>query len=189
MSEPTASARLRVTVDGKFFRVGSRKFFPKGVVYGPFPPNRAGEPFPEPEFASRDFLQITQMGANLLRIYHVPPRWLLDLAAERGLKMMVDVPWNKHLCFLENDRTRKEAIEAVRAAARACAAHPAVIALSVVNEIPADIVRWSGGSAVCDFIDDLVTVARSEDPECLCTFGNFPPTEFLSPRSIDFFCF
>ena len=188
VSEPTVNARQRATVDGRFFRVGSRKFFPKGVVYGPFPPNRAGEPFPERESVSRDFAQIVQLGANLLRIYHVPPRWFLDLAAEHELKVLVDVPWNKHLCFLENARSRKEAIEAVRSAARACAAHPAVFALSVVNEIPADIVRWSGGSAVCDFIDDLVAVARSEDPECLCTFGNFPPTEFLGPRTVDFFC-
>src|SRR5205807_1638585 len=27
------------------------------------------------------------------------------------------------------------------------------------------------------------------DSECLCTFGNYPPTEFLRPASIDFHCF
>ncbi len=188
VSEPSVTARQRVTVDGKFFRIGARKFFPKGVVYGPFAPNSRGEPFPEPDATARDFAQITLLSANLLRIYHVPPRWFLDLAGEHGLKVLVDVPWNKHLCFLESDRSRTEAIEAVRAAAKACAAHPAVFALSVVNEIPADIVRWSGGAAVCDFIDELVAVARREDPECLCTFGNFPPTEFLHPHAVDFFC-
>ena len=67
--------------------------------------------------------------------------------------------------------------------------HPAVFAYSVVNEIPADIVRWSGAAAVQDFIDQLVSEAKGVDPECLCTFTSFPPTEFLQAESIDFVCF
>jgi hypothetical protein len=31
----SAPARPRVTVDGKFFRLGGRKFVVKGVTYGP----------------------------------------------------------------------------------------------------------------------------------------------------------
>ena len=77
----------------------------------------------------------------------------------------------------------------MREAAVACAMHPAVFALSVLNEIPADIVRWSGAGAIADFIDESVTVAKSVDPDCLCTFGNYPPTEFLNPQNIDFVCF
>ena len=71
----------------------------------------------------------------------------------------------------------------------ACARHPAVFAFSVANEIPPDIVRWSGAQAVADFIDELVAEAKRADPECLCTFTNFPPTEFLRPQSVDFVCF
>ena len=37
---------MRVTVDGKFFRLGGRKFYPKGVTYGPFAPNASGEHLP-----------------------------------------------------------------------------------------------------------------------------------------------
>jgi len=69
------------------------------------------------------------------------------------------------------------------------AGHPAIFAYSVVNEIPAEIVRWSGVRAVTEFIDELVEVARAADPECLCTFTSFPPTEFLRPQNIDFVCF
>ena len=39
------------------------------------------------------------------------------------------------------------------------------------------------------FIDELVRAAKAADPELLCTFGNFPPTEFLTAREIDFHCF
>ena len=105
------------------------------------------------------------------------------------MKVFVDIPWGKHLCFLDSEKLQREAKEAVRAAAIACAAHPAVFALSVVNEIPADVVRWSGAKGVGDFIDDLVDIVKSIDPECPCTFANFPPTEFLQSSSIDFVTF
>lgn len=179
----------RVRVDGKFFRLGAQKFHPKGVTYGPFAPNARGEPYPELEQARSDFAQVRDLGVNLLRVYDVPPRWLLDLAFENHLKLLVDIPWSKHLCFLDSERDRGEARTAVREAAKACASHPALFALSVVNEIPPDIVRWSGSAKVAQFIDELVALVKSVDAECLCTFGNYPPTEFLRPREIDFHCF
>jgi GT2 family glycosyltransferase len=188
VSTEIANPRQRVAVDGKFFRLGAQKFYPKGVTYGPFAPNAAGEFFASREQTAADFAMVKEAGANLLRIYYVPPRWFLDLAHEHGLKLLVDIPWNKHLCFLDSERMRQTGIDAVRAAAKACAEHPAVFALSLANEIPADVVRWSGHIAVCEFIDELVAVAKSEDAECLCTFGNFPPTEFIRPRNVDFFC-
>jgi GT2 family glycosyltransferase len=179
----------RVHVDGKFFRLGARKFHPKGVAYGPFAPNAQGESLATPEQTARDFDLIGQLGANTLRVYEVPPRWFLDLAAQRELKLLVDIPWNKHLCFLDSAVEQHAAREAVRGAVRACAGHPAVLAYSVANEIPPDVVRWSGATAVADFIDDLVGEAKALDPECLCTFTNYPTTEFLQPRRLDFVCF
>jgi O-antigen biosynthesis protein len=179
----------RVSVDGKFFRIGEKKFYAKGISYGPFAPNAAGQPFASPEQTVRDFAQIQQLGANLVRVYHVPAKWFLDLAADHGLKVLIDIPWNKHLCFLESRVQRAEACVAVRQAVYACARHPAVFAFSVANEIPSDIVRWSGARAVANFIDDLVHEAKRADPECLCTFTNYPSTEFLNPQSVDFHCF
>jgi hypothetical protein len=129
------------------------------------------------------------LGANLIRVYHVPAKWFLDLAAEHKLKVLIDIPWNKHLCFLDSAAQRAQAREAVRRAVYAGARHSAIFAFSVANEIPPDIVRWSGAEAVADFIDDLVHEAKRADPECLCTFTNYPPTEFLRPQSVDFLCF
>lgn len=183
------SSRPRVSVDGKFFRLGEKKFFVKGLVYGPFAPNGNGEPFPLSAQVKSDFEQIRALGANLLRIYHVPPPWFLDLALEHGLKLMVDVPWAKHICFLDDSDTRDAARNAVREAARACAMNPAVFAISVVNEIPPDIVRWSHPNRITSFIEELVEIVKEVDAECLCTFANFPPTEYLNPQNIDFICF
>lgn len=184
-----ANSRPRITVDGKFFRLGAAKFHVKGVAYGPFAPNESGEPFASPDRTARDFKLIRELGANLVRVYHVPPKWLLDLAEGVGLKVLVDIPWGKHLCFLDSPSLKDRGREAVRQAAVTCAAHPATFALSVVNEIPPDVVRWSGAADVGEFIDELVDIVKSVDPNCLCTFANYPPTEFLYSQRIDFVCF
>src|SRR5512138_3965637 len=104
------ASRLRVTVDGKFFRAGEKKFYVKGVGYGPFMPNAAGQPFASLDQTGADFAQIRQLGANLLRVYAVPGKWYLDLAAEHGLKVLIDVPWNKRLCFLDSQQLRVDAL-------------------------------------------------------------------------------
>jgi len=49
------------------------------------------------------------------------------------------------------------------------------------------VARWSGYRKVEAFIDELVAIAREEDPEALVTFASFPPTEYLQPRSVDFY--
>jgi len=187
MASDSTSARVRV--DGKFFRLGERKFSVKGVTYGPFAPSADGHRFASPEQTARDFAQIRTLGANVARVYHVPPAWLLDVAQEHGLKLLIDIPWNKEQCFLDSQKRREEACAAVREAVAMCARHTAVFAWSVVNEIPPDIVRWSGATRMAQFIEELIEEAKSIDPDCLCTFGNFPPTEFLRPQNVDFFCF
>ena len=179
----------RVRVDGKFFRLGERKFFPQGVAYGPFAAREDGECFPAPGQVDRDLAQIRELGANLIRTYTSPPRWLLDLAANHALKVLVDIPWAKNRCFLDTPSAWQEARESVKQIVRSCVGHTAVFAYNVVNEIPPDIVRWSGAKAVTDFIEELVALAKSIDPDGLCTFANYPPTEFLRPTSIDFHCF
>ena len=73
-----AAPTERVVTEGKFFRVGSQKFHPRGVTYGPFKPDETGCTFPKAEQVERDFALMKQLNANCLRVYHVPPRWFLD---------------------------------------------------------------------------------------------------------------
>lgn len=176
-------------VDGLFFRLGPDKFHPKGITYGPLAADAARVGFGLHDQAAKDLAMIRDLGANLLRVYEIPPRWFLDLAHEMALKVMVDAPWNKYRCFLDSQTTRDNTLDVVRRTAEAMAGHPAGFAICVANEIPPEIVRWSGPDAVEAFLDELVAVAKAVDPALLCTFGNFPPTEFLQPRSIDFVCF
>lgn len=187
---PTTEPSLeRVRVDGRFFRVGARKFHPKGVAYGPLAPGPDSTPYPAPEQVQRDFAQMRELGANLVRVYTVPPSWLLDLAGTHGLRVWVDVPWNQHTRFVDRPDQRATVRATVRRAAAACGRHPALFALSVANELPADVVRWSGAAATEAFLDELVAVVKEQAPDCLCTFSNFPTTEFLRARTVDFVCF
>jgi len=188
--KPAAPPPLaRPVVDGKFFRIGDAKFYPKGVSYGPFRPASGTDPFATPEVTARDFALIRELGANLLRVYHVPPRWFLDLAAENELRLLVDVPWSKHLCVLDSPSLKEQTRQAILRAVQNGAAHPAIFAWCIVNELAPDLVRWSGARAVEEFLDDLVDVAKNADPGCLCTFGSYPPTEFLQPQNMDFLTF
>ena len=48
-------------------------------------------------------------GVNSIRTYHVPPEWFLAEADEGGITVLVDVPWPKHLCFLDSCKAMDEA--------------------------------------------------------------------------------
>ena len=72
----------RLTVRGKYLYDGERKFFARGVSYGPFTPNSRGERYPEPERADADFALMRALGANLVRTYVPPPAWMFELRGQ-----------------------------------------------------------------------------------------------------------
>src|SRR5689334_20375225 len=85
---PAADTRARVRVDGKFFRLGEQKFYVKGATYGPFAPGPEGNHYASREQTARDFAHLRELGANVARVYYVPPGWVLDLAQEHGLRLL-----------------------------------------------------------------------------------------------------
>jgi GT2 family glycosyltransferase len=136
-----------------------------------------------------DFMRMRTAGINALRVYQVPPQWLLQLADEHGLALFLDVPWPKHLCFLENAWAQKEARECIRRAARLARPHRSLFAYSIGNEIPPNIVRWYGARRVERFLRELMDVAKQADPEAPVTYANYPPTEYLDLSFLDFTTF
>jgi beta-galactosidase/beta-glucuronidase len=179
----------RPHVSGRFLYVGDEKLWIRGVTYGTFRPDADGNEYHDPAVVERDFALITENGLNAIRTYTVPPRWLLDAAQDSGLRVMVGLPWEQHVAFL-NDRQRARTIEArVRAGVRACAGHPAVLGYTIGNEIPAPIVRWHGHRRIERFLERLYQAAKAEDPEGLVTYVNYPTTEYLQLSFLDFLCF
>jgi glycosyltransferase involved in cell wall biosynthesis len=113
----------------------------------------------------------------------------LDEAQEHDLRMLVDVPWEKHRCFFEDWDACQRARRRLRQMAREVGNHPAVLAISVANEIPVDVIRFYGPQRVGRFVEELLDSVKQAAPECLATYVNFPTTEFLQPAGQDFYCF
>ncbi len=178
-----------VRVRAKFFFEGDKKFFIKGVTYGPFAPDAQGDHFGTPEAVAKDFDMMVEAGVNLVRIYYVPPRWFLDLCASRGIRALISIPWAEHLEFLNNPKIRNEAKKAVRDGVRKNAGHPAVFGYLVGNEIPTTMVRWLGARQVTEFVEQLINIGRTEDPRALFSYASYPPTEYLLPQNSDFVTF
>jgi GT2 family glycosyltransferase len=183
----TANPRIRPVA--KFFFEGDRKFFVKGITYGPFKPDAEGNYLGRPEQVDADLALMRQTGFNVVRIYHVPPRWFLDRCATAGTRVLITLPWAKHVEFLAERRARREIAEAVRVAVSTNAGHPAVFGYLVGNEIPSTMVRWLGARRVMEFVEELVRIGRAVDPTTLFSYATYPPTEYLLPQNVDFSCF
>ena len=181
------SCRPRVL--GKFVHVGQEKFYIKGVTYGPFQPEPDGTEYHSPEAVARDFAMMAARGINCVRTYTVPPRWLLDIAQRHQLQVMIGIPWEQHITFLDRRDAVNSIKERVRSAVRNCSGHPAILCFSVGNEIPANIVRWHGHRRVERFIKTLYWIAKTEDPDALVTYVNYPSTEYLDLPFLDLLAF
>ncbi len=185
-STPT---KARPKAKGKFLFVGSEKFYVKGVTYGTFRPYEEGVFFPDPHIVESDFTAIALHGLNAIRTYTVPPQWLLDIALRNGLFVMAGISWEQHVTFLDGKDRARLIEQKVGAAVRSCARHPAILCYAVGNEIPAPIVRWHGRRRVERFIQRLYDIAKTEDPDCIVTYVNYPSTEYLQLPFLDLACF
>ena len=78
-----------------------------GASPGTFTPVPPGDDGYDPARADDDFGRMEPAGINAIRLYTVPPAWLLDAAERHGLWVAVDIPWEEHITFLDQgSRTR-----------------------------------------------------------------------------------
>jgi len=186
-AEPEPIERPRV--GGKFLFAGEDKLWVRGVTYGTFAPRANGDDYPEDEQLDRDFAAMAASGVNTLRCYTVPPRRLLDGALRHRLRVMVGLPWEQHVAFLDEAGRADDIERRLREGVRTCAGHPSVLAYAIGNEIPASIVRWHGRRRTERFLHRLYRAAKEEDPQALVTYVNFPTTEYLQLPFLDLVCF
>src|SRR5208337_2332649 len=180
---------VRTVVKGKFIYVGDEKLYICGVTYGPFRPDGEGCQYHDPSTVERDFAQMAANGINAVRTYTVPPRWLLDIALKHNLRVMIGLPWEEHITFLDDRKLVKDIERRVREGVKACARHAAVLCFTIGNEIPSSIVRWHGRRRTEAFLERLYKAVKEVDPEALVTYVNFPTTEYLELPFIDFVSF
>ena len=184
----------RVAIDGKFFRRGEDRFEFRGVTYGTFAPREDGALFPERQQIKLDLEAMESAGFTVVRTYTLPPDDLLDAAADSGLRVFADAffPDWRYLIGVsrrEQRRVGRKARKMVQAAAQRLAGNEQIFALSLGNEIPADVLRWLGAGFVSDTIRELAEVVREVDPGILVTYGNYPTAEYLPLPTIDFLTF
>jgi glycosyltransferase involved in cell wall biosynthesis len=185
----TWEAGTRPQARGKFLFRGDEKLFLRGVSYGPFAPGSHGVQFPERDMVRRDFALMSDLGVNCIRTFTPPPQWLLDLAEDHGLGILVGLPWTEHVCFLDQPDVLDDIRRQVAAGVDLCRDHPAVFAFLIGNEIPPDVVRWHQPERVRAFLGELYGLVKRIVPATLVSYANFPPTEYLDLDFLDFIAF
>jgi GT2 family glycosyltransferase len=185
----TNPINTRIRAASKFFFEGDRKFFIKGVTYGPFKPDVNGDYFGRPEQVEVDLHLMGEIGLNVLRVYHPPPEWFLEKCAAAGMRVLITLAWEKHIEFLRQKKVRDQITRMVRLTVKRYAGNPAVFGYLVGNEISSTMARWLGVRQVLEFVEHLVRIGRAIDPDVLFSYATFPPTEYLLPQNVDFFCF
>ena len=188
---PAPAPGVRPCVRGKFLFVGDEKLYVRGVTYGAFTPDAAGNEYHDLATVERDFAQMAANGINAVRIPHTtPPRALLDIASRHGLRVMVGLSAEQYVGYLIDRRPGAPDVEAIiRAKVRICAGHPALLCYALGNEIPALMARWLGRRKVERYLERLYRIVKEEDPEGLVTYVNYPTTEYLRLPFLDFVCF
>jgi glycosyltransferase involved in cell wall biosynthesis len=190
----TAAPTERVAVDGKFFALGGERFTFRGVTYGTFAPRNDGEQFPPRKQIEYDLAAMREHGFSVVRTYTPPSDDLIEAAHGHGLRLLSDVFYPDWRYLLGGSRRERRAVarqaeREVRATARRLAGCDRVLALSLGNEVPADVLRWYGIDEISQTLHRLSEIVREEDPEQLVTYANYPTAEYLPLDSLDFLTF
>ena len=154
----------------------------RAVTYGPFPPEKA-RPLPE------DFAKIRHAGFNTLRTFSLPEKAFLDAAETAGLQVFPGLEWGQYIDFHSDPAILSSARVHLSEWLKKHARHPALSGIYVGNEIPSDLVRWIGPTAVRKTIEELIALGRSLAPHLLFAYANYPSTEYLEPANADFTAF
>jgi O-antigen biosynthesis protein len=194
-TRPESVTAERVVIDGKHFSLGGRRFPFRGVTYGTFRPRPTdGTRFPGPDAVEADFSAISRAGFTTVRTYTAPPPDILMSAGRHGLRILPDIFYLDWRYLFGNSRRAqrrlvRDAAAEVRAQARHLVGEARVLALSLGNEIPADVVRWVGTRRVATVLSQLAEAVKEEDPDQLITYANYPTAEYLPLEQLDFLTF
>jgi GT2 family glycosyltransferase len=189
LPRPLSHANAAVNAAGKLFVKNNEPFYMRGVTYGTFARDENGDQYPVQAQVAADFRAIAANGFNVVRCYTMPPRRVLDGAADCGLQLLAGIDWEQHVTFLDDRARAKDIRRRVKEQVDSCGGHDAILGFTLGNEIPASIVRWHGAKAIEKFLKELFDIAKSAFPRALATYVNFPTTAYLELPFLDFAAF
>jgi len=180
----------KVELRGKFFYQGDRKFYIRGVTYGAFRPDKNGREYTDINQIDRDFAMMAANGINTVRIPHTtPPTVLLDIAHKHRLKVMIGLSAEQYVGYLIDREKSPDIMAIIREKVKSCANHPALLCISIGNEVPASIVRWLGQKKIESYLKKVYKTIKTVDPDSIVTYVNYPTTEYLQLDFLDVVCF
>ena len=151
----------------------------RGVTYGPLPGGW-------PEDFREDFSRMRAAGINVVRLFSMPDKSLLDEATVHGLQVFAGLEWGQNADFISQPGLFTAAKVHLQESLREIGHHPALAGLYVGNEIPADLARWMGAVSVREAIEELISIGRELAPWLMFAYANYPSTEYLEPENADF---
>ncbi|MEI6653203.1 MAG: glycosyltransferase [Verrucomicrobiota bacterium] len=152
------------------------------MTYGPFPGGGS-------DGLDGDFARVAQAGFNVLRLYELPDRRVLDVAWRHGLRVLGGLRWGHGADFFRHPELYAAARVALERSLRETRDHPAWAGIYVGNEVPADLVRWMGPLRVRRALEGLIALGRRLAPGLMFAYANYPSTEYLEPENADFTAF
>lgn len=177
-------------VKGKFIYVGDKKFYVRGVSYGAFKPDENKNEYQDLEKLDNDFALMVENGINTVRIPHTtPPRHLLDIAHKYGLKVMIGLSAEQYVGYLIDKNKSFNIKKIIREKVKICKDHPALLCISIGNEISSSMVRWIGPKKIEKYLEGIYNLIKSESPDSIVTYVNYPTTEYLQLPFLDLLCF
>jgi len=155
----------RVSVDGQRLLLEGASFRLRGTTYGDVSTRSDGAPFPTPDRVLADLIAIADAGLNTIRTRTLPPRDVLELAAELGLRVLASVDYRDWRTATPTAagraRIRAAGLRAVDAALSRCAGRREVLALTVGRELAADVIAAHGVGHIGRQLSELAAEVRA----------------------------
>lgn len=172
-----------VRVRGNELVLGGEPWTLKGVHYGPWRPGTGPgrADYPSPAEVEADVRLIGELGANALLVYD-PPRYVLDLAWRRGLRVLC-AAWIEWPGFgTETFAARRDAILAQVDVLRD---HPGLLGWVLGNEIPTWVITDRGADRIESALEGLYRDVKARDPQHFITHANWPNARSLDLSFLD----
>ncbi len=196
---------MSIEIRGKYLFENGEKFQIKGISYGNFDPadTKNGTFFFDQERTKNDFKLIREANINSIRLYQKPPEYLMQEAQKAGLKVILTlfVDYASKEINFRDAATIKLYKELTKDLVNFGKKYDNTILYLLGTEIPAMSLEQKGISEIENFIKkqgqdnfekfiyEMHRSAKETDPNCLTSYSNFPPTDFLNLSFLDIITF